>query len=128
VQIETNPTLVLSGLLLKNKNTGKFETVPSRMEHTQYRSWRYYSHEEWETVAELSGYARNRRATSGWGAYILPIGLEQGERVYIADLIEDIYAFGIWRSVGAAADAEAVWTGEHLDIDISAYNKFEVVG
>ena len=33
-------------------------------------------------------------------------------------LIKSPPASGFWRSVGAAADAEAVWTGEHLEIDI----------
>lgn len=128
VQVEINPKLKLSGLLLKNKATGVFEVVSSRNMQAQYTRTIEYTYEEWQTVAEVSGYARNRRATSGWGAYIIPIGVQVGERVYIEDLIEDVVASGFWHSVGAAADAEAIWTGQALEIDHSVYRKFERIG
>lgn len=128
VKVVSNPRLKLSGLLLRNKSTGQFEVVSSRQMPAQYARVIEYSYEDWETVEELSGYARNRKANSGWGAYILPLGVQPGDRVYIEDLIEDVFASGFWRSVGAAADAEAIWTGRNLEIDHSVYLKFERIG
>ena len=54
--------------------------------------------------------------------------IKLGDRVYIEDLIEDIVAGAFWGSVSPAVDAEAIWNGSTLQIDHSAFDRFEKIG
>lgn len=128
VQVTENPKLRLAGLLLRNKFSGDYEVVSARRMYVQYGKIEEFSHEEWETVHEITGYARAKKASSGWGAYVLPFGTNIGDRVYIEDLIEDIFAYQFWYSVAVASDAVGIWNGSKIEIDESAYRKFEPVG
>lgn len=128
VKVIENPELYLSGLLLRNKSSGEYTLVHKRRIYVQYRGIKEYSVEEWETIHEVSGYARTRPAHEGWGAYILPLGVKPHDRVYVEDLLEDIVAFGFWYSVGAAVDGEGIWDGSSIAIDRTLYRCFERVG
>lgn len=128
VQVSENPKLRLSGFLLRNKFSGDYEVVSARRIYVQYGEIMEFSYDEWETICEISGYARAQKASSGWGAYILPFGTKIGDRVYIEDLIEDIFAYQFWYSVAVASDAVGFWNGSKIEIDESVYRKFEPVG
>ena len=127
--IKQNPELKLKSLLLRNRNTGEFCQVPSRLVHQQYsREPKIYSEEVWDEIGTVTGYARTRLEGNGWAAYKLPKNLEVGSRVYIRDLIEDIIAEGFMYGIAAAVDAEAVWNGASLEIDRGIYDRFQKIG
>lgn len=128
IKISQNPELRLSGILLRNKTTGEYMLVKERRMYVQYGRIKEYSVEEWETIHEVRGYARTRPANEGWGAYILPLGVEPGGRVYVEDLLEDLVAFEFWYSVGAAVDGEGIWDGCSITIDRTLYRRFERIG
>ena len=129
VPINRNPELELRSLLLKNRETGEFEAVPSRAFHAQYTRFLEYPEDEWELVHEVVGYGRTRDQSQNWGAYIIPKDLEVGEKVYIPDLIQDIVATSHWYNVWPAGDAIATWDGQHFKIDHTEYyEKFHLVG
>lgn len=128
MKITENPKLRLSGILLRNKVSTEYMLVKDRKMYFQHEGIKEFSVEEWETIHEVSGYARTRPANEGWGAYILPRGVEPGDRVYIEDLLEDLVSFSFWYSVGCAVDAEGIWNGSSIDIDENGYRRFEMVG
>lgn len=128
LQIKESRDLKLKGLLLRNRQSGEYRLVSDRTMFVQYGNVIEYPDEEWETIHEVKGYARNRPASQGWGAYILPLGIRSGDRVYIEDLIEDIVADSFWYSVHPAVDAEGVWNGTSIDIDRSVYKRFMRIG
>jgi hypothetical protein len=51
-----------------------------------------------------------------------------GERFYIEDIIEDIFVQGFWYKPISADNAEAVWTGQDLEIDEAQFAKGHIVG
>lgn len=129
VKRSLNPNLTIRSLLLRNRQTGEYTTASSRYVNVQYgRPPIEYTEEEWELIQEIEGYARDRSFEQNWGAYIIPKNIKVGARVYIADLIEDVVAGAFWYSVSAAVDAEAIWNGSTLEIDHSAYDRFEKIG
>ena len=57
---------------------------------------------------------------SPYAAYMLPLGLEVGERVWLDDIIEDIV--GVYGNQGyrdRLESCEAVWDGEEFQIDFN---------
>ena len=128
VPINRNPALELRSLLLKNRETGEFETVPSRTSHVQRTGLFEYPEDEWELVHEVVGYGRTRDQSQNWGAYILPNDLEVGEEVYIPDLIQDIVATKFYSTVWPAGDAIATWDGKKLNIREDEYESFMMIG
>ena len=50
-----------------------------------------------------------------------------GERFYIEDIIEDIFVQGFWYTPISADNAEAVWTGQDLEIDEAQFAKGHIV-
>ena len=128
LQIKESPELKLKGLLLRNRTSGVYSLVSDRTMFVQYSNVVEYPEDDWETIHEVNGYARNRPASEGWGAYILPLGVQPGDRVYIEDLIEDIVAQSFWYSVGPAVDGEGIWNGTTLEIDHKMYRRFTLIG
>lgn len=128
MKITENPKLRLKGILLRNKASGEYTVVKDRKMYVQYGRIKEYRVEEWETIHEVTGYARTRPASEGWGAYILPLGMQPGDRVYVEDLLEDLVAFEFWYSVGAAVDGEGIWTGSSIEVDYTLYQRFERIG
>ena len=118
---ERNSELDLSALLLRNRLTGEYVEVPSRVSFQRRDGTVSYSEEEWELVQTVEGYARRIRHEGNWGAYILPADAKIGERFYICELIEDLVASKFWGSVFPAESAEADWDGAELVIDHSSY-------
>lgn len=124
-----NPNLTLKSLLLKNRQTAEHINVSSRHVNVQYgRPPIKYPEDEWELIQEIEGYARDRSFEQNSGAYLIPKIINVGDRVYIEDLIEDIVAGAFWGSVSLAVDAEAIWNGSTLEIEHSAYDRFERIG
>ena len=52
-----------------------------------------------------------------YAAYLIPDDLEQGEKVFIEDIIEDIFAGSHNGSAYRLNNAEAVWDGEKFNIN-----------
>lgn len=127
MKITEKPQLCLSGLLLRNKSSGEYELVKERKVYHRYGIVEY-SAEEWETIHEVNGYARTRPAHHGWGAYILPLDVKLGDRVYVDELLEDSFSSEFWYSVVAAVDGEGVWDGSNIKLDETLYIRFETVG
>lgn len=128
IKITENENLRLHGILLRNKASGKYIVVKERRMYVQYGRIQEYPADEWELIYDVSGYARTRPAHEGWGAYILPLGVKPGDRLYIEHLLEDLIAFEFWYSVGAAVDGEGIWTGSAIEIDETVYRRFERIG
>ncbi len=128
VERKQNPELVIKKLLLRNRDTGTYEYASSRRVFAQYGEIIEYPEKEWELVREVSGYGRNRDIADDWGAYIIPNDIVLGEKVYISDLIEDLVACRFWENVWYASDAQAIWTGERLNLDTAAYDSFMKIG
>ncbi len=127
MKITEQPQLCLSGLLLQNKSSGEYTLVKERRVYRRSGIFEY-SVEEWETIHEVNGYARTRRAHQGWGAYILPLDVKLGDRVYVDDLLEDSVSSKFWYSVVAAVDGEGIWDGSSIKIDESLYTRVVIVG
>ena len=128
VPTNRNPELELRSLLLRNRDTGEFVSVPSRSFHAQRSGLLEYPEDEWELVHEVLGYGRARDQSQNWGAYILPNDMEVGEEVYIPDLIQDIVATSFWGTVWPAGDAIATSDGQKLKIKEEEYNRFMMIG
>ena len=127
--VSKNPDLRLRSLLIQNKATGELKNVSSRHIDRQYDlPPLIYSEKEWELLLEINDYARVRKSEQNWGAYILPEKIQIDERVYIADLIEDVVATAFWGSVYYAVDGIAVWNGTDLILDHDEYNSLHMVG
>ena len=120
---------MLRSLLLKNKDTGEIIQVSGWRVNRQYAlPPLVYSEKEWELVYQVNDYARVRKNEQNWGAYILPERVGIGERLYIADLIEDVMANAFWGTVWYAADGIAEWNGTDLIIDLHEYDRFQMIG
>ena len=66
--------------------------------------------------------------TRSWGAYILPINISIGERVYVKDLLQDVSMGDFWSATIMAYAGEAVWDGEKLIFDESLWEDHGMVG
>ncbi len=128
VQIKKNPDLERQNLLLKHRTTDKVVLVESRTVFAQHQGRIEYTHEEWEEIGVVKGYARTRERHEGWGAYILPSYIRPDDRVYIADLIEDIVATTFWSNVYPATDGEGTWDGERIRVDMKPYQRLTMIG
>ena len=128
VKRELNPRLELESMILRNIHTGEYIQTTSRLQRVQYGKTIEYPEDEWELVHIETGYARPSSQIKNWGAYVLPKEIKVGDRVYIEELIEDLVASAFWYSVSPAADAEAIWNGECLEIDHAPYDRFHRIG
>ena len=128
VPVKKNSELERQSLLLRHKATDEVVLVESRTVLAQHRGRIEYTHDEWEEIEVVKGYARTRERHEGWGAYILPSYIRPDDRVYIADLIEDIVATTFWSNVYAATDGEGVWDGERIRLDMKPYQRLTMVG
>jgi hypothetical protein len=57
-----------------------------------------------------------------FAAYLIPMDIEEGERVMLEDIIEDIPAERCGESTYRLECAEAVWNGSDFEIDLSTVN------
>jgi hypothetical protein len=94
----------------------------------QYGEFQYFSEEEYEQVITVKVYPRQVTLTRSWGAYILPINISIGERVYVKDLLQDVSMGDFWSATIMAYAGEAVWDGEKLIFDESLWEDHGMVG
>ncbi len=128
VKRKSNPQFKLESMLLRNIKSGEYDQVTGRSMPVQYARTLEYPEDEWELIHKVTGYARPSSLITNWGAYVLPKDIKLGDRVYIAELIEDIVACAFWYTVYPADDAEAIWNGEYLEIDHAPYDRFNRIG
>lgn len=108
--------LFYRSLILKNRESGHLIQVKDR--HFYARNGLVeYSHEEWETVCESKEYIRARTCEYGYRGYVLPLDVQIDEKLFVEDLIQDIYVGSFWDTPIYAADGVATWDGERLIFD-----------
>ena len=59
---------------------------------------------------------------------MVPPNVEPGERVYVRDVIEDIYVTTFWDSIHYATDGEAIWTGNDISLNLEHYEGVVLIG
>lgn len=127
--ISENPVFRTNNLLLRHRETSVFLAVPSRQISRQYDlEVREYSEDEWELIYEGTKYWRPRKPNDGWGAYVLPKEIQDGQRVYVADVLEDIVATYFHQAALPAEDGEGIWDGSKITIDMKPYDKIIMIG
>lgn len=52
-----------------------------------------------------------------WGAYVMPLGIKPGEKVYIEEVIEDICSGGFWGLRTRFGNAIGKWNGKQIILD-----------
>jgi hypothetical protein len=125
---EPKEELYRSRILFKELATGKFSWAEDRFMVVQYGSIQYFSEEEYEQVITVREYPRQKTLTRSWGAYILPLNISIGERVYVEDLLQDVSMGDFWSSTIMAHAGEAVWDGEKLIFDETLWEDHGLVG
>ncbi len=112
-KVEPSKEIRVTDLHIKDKQTGKISIEPYSYHAIPHDYGRY------KILKEKTYYPYD--FPSKEAAYLLPNGLEAGERVILEDLIEDIvgesHAWGTYR----LDSAEAVWNGEKFEIDCKSY-------
>ena len=83
VPITKNAELDQPFCIFKNKVNGSFVEAPSRSFYVQYGRLVEYLEDDWELVFSGNRYVRQRSIDRTWAAYILPLGIQPGVRVYI---------------------------------------------
>lgn len=121
---ELNPELWVEGSILKDRKTGEFVDVPSRHFWTR-QGPRDYPEIEWEWMAPSRTYRREVSLHRSWGAYVVPNNLNIGDRIFLPELIEDVYAHEFWGDPFPADDGVGVWNGSDLELDLSVYKGAE---
>ena len=130
-EVKINPELQTTSLLLKERLTGEYIHVPSRLFYTSNYTQQFkkeYPEELYELVLETNEYHRIRKTNQNWGAYILPEDAKPKERFYIPNIIEDIVSSKFRRMVLVATDGVGIFTGESFEIDKSVYSNNQIVG
>ena len=126
--LKNSPKLFTTQLLLRNIATGEIVEVPSRSHATRQLGMTFYPEAEWELLHQFKRYARERKNTVVWGAYIIPKDVVVGERLQISDPLEDIFLQEFWDTKIYAFQIEATWDGERLVLDRESLSHFAVVG
>ena len=126
--LKNSPKLFITQLLLRNTATGEIVEVPSRSHATRQLGMTFYPEAEWELLHQFKRYARERKNTVVWGAYIIPKDVAVGERLQISDPLEDIFLQEFWDTKIYAFQIEATWDGERLVLDRESLSHFAVVG
>ena len=126
--LKNSPKLFTTQLLLRNIATGEIVEVPSRLHATRQLGIIEYTEAEWELLHQFKRYARERKNTLVWGAYIIPQDVDVGERLQISDPLEDIFLQEFWDTKIYAFQIEATWDGERLVLDRESLSHFAVVG
>jgi hypothetical protein len=87
-----------------------------------------YPEAEWELVHQFKRYARERKNTVVWGAYIIPRDVIVGERLQISDPLVDIFLQDFWGAKVYAEEIVATWDGERLVLDRDSLHYDIIVG
>ena len=126
--LKNSPKLFEKQMLLRNTATGEIVEVPSRLHATRELGIMEYTEAEWELLHQFKRYARERKNTLVWGAYIIPKDVAVGERLQISDLLEDIFIQEFWDTKIYAFEIVATWDGERLVLDRESLPDFLVIG
>ena len=126
--LKNSPKLFEKQMLLRSIATGEIIEVPSRLHATRELGIMEYTEAEWELLHQFKRYARERKNTVVWGAYIIPKDVAVGERLQISDPLEDIFLQEFWDTKIYAFEIEATWDGERLVLDRESLRNFAVVG
>jgi len=120
--VEQNEKLWSHFKLYRNLETKKFIKVNDRSQ-VSYGKPRFEPGNEWILVHCNKVYARPKSLSRSWGAYIIPQGVKAGDRVYLPDLIEDVYAHRFWSAIFPANDGVGIWNGSDLVLDVEVYKE-----
>ena len=127
-RIELNEKLWMPEMIFRNLVTGEIARASSVVGGVQRRTWDY-SGEDWALMLDSAVYAKPESLQRQWGAYVLPEGIEAGDRVYLPELIEDVYVTEFWSAKYYAADGVAIWDGIDLQLDPEPFkHKPTIVG
>jgi hypothetical protein len=81
-----------------------------------------------ELLHQFKRYARERKNTVVWGAYIIPKDVNVGERLQISDPLEDIFLQDFWDAKIYSTEIVAIWDGERLVIDPYSLHYMAMIG
>lgn len=126
--LKNSPKLFTTQMLLRNIVTGEIVEVPSRAHATRMFGVTLYPEAEWELLHQFKRYARERKNTVVWGAYIIPRDVVVGERLQISDPLVDIFLQDFWGEKICAEEIVAVWDGERLILDLEGLNYHVLIG
>lgn len=125
-RIELNEKLWMPEMIFRNLVTGEIARASSEVGRAQRRTWDY-SGEDWVLMLDTATYAKPESLQRQWGAYVLPESIEAGDRVYLPELIEDVYVTEFWSAKYYAADGVAVWDGIDLQLDLEPFEHKPVI-
>jgi hypothetical protein len=126
--LKKSPKLFTTQMLLRNIETGEIVEAPSRAHATRMFGMILYPEAEWELVHQFKRYARERKNTVVWGAYIIPRDVIVGERFQISDPLVDVFLQDFWGEKVYAEEIVATWDGERLVLDRDSLHYDGLVG
>jgi hypothetical protein len=106
--------------VIQNKSTGEIIVASD---------FRVFPQHGWEQIIDFTNYYPYN-FENPYAAYLIPKGLEIGQRVYIEDLIEDFIS-AKWNQgdVYRLEACEAIWNGKDLEIQyIPEVNRNDFIG
>jgi len=109
-----HPSMWIDTYVFRNRKTGKYESETGRGYIQQYTCDYVlnYSYEDWEEVLWTKCYIRN--VDYQYGAYVIPGDVKVNEKLYVENLIEDIYLGDFWGGRYYSEDGDARWNGKDL--------------
>ena len=128
VHRELNEKLLYDRLLLRNIETQETIDVPERKGSINHVGPFEYPEPLWEEICTYQGYQGRHPYDLPWGAYVLPDGLKSGDKVYISELIEDVFLDYIHRFPVRALSLTATYDGEKLVLSDMSDFRFHYVG
>lgn len=114
-KIRLNEDLFARGYIFRDRGNGEYIQAESRSYGTRLEGYIQLPEEDFEEVCSVDRYARRRSLTADWAAYILPLDVQEGEELYVENLIEDVLVTEFWGEKIYAVDGIAVWDGAKLN-------------
>lgn len=114
-KIRLNEELFTRGYIFRDRETGEYIEAESRHYATRREGFVVLPEDEFEKICPVKRYVRRRSLTTDWAAYVLPLDVQEGEELYIANLIEDVLVTEFWGEKIYAVDGIAVWDGTQLN-------------
>ena len=129
VQREVCQSLMTYHLVFQSKDSGRVESIIVG-KNKKTDKWIDIRDRRFNLFKPLDEYLKNDRLLAQheyyqgrhpseypWGAYVLPIGVKQGQKVYIGDIIEDVSAGGFWALRTRFGNAIGQWDGKSIVLD-----------
>lgn len=124
-KIRLKEELFTKGYIFRDRETGEYIEAESRIYGTRLEGVVELPEEDFEEICSVKRYARRRSLTADWAAYILPLGVQEGEELYIKNLIEDVLVSEFWGEKIYAVDGIAVWDGARLNFKRELFDENE---